>query len=268
MSTELNQRGLHGTILTVTTGPEPRRFEGDRLAALVEVLDRLEQSLLILERRGVVFLSFINQANQHGLLPAWHVKLAGKEHWFHAAEDVDAFRQSEALRLGKDLVVGDTDDNEALKKDNTEMRLTVEEFHEIRGVNRQLLKLAEFGFQLADLVPYPRVAGREPPIRFTLEHDQSRTVLAHLRDLVSNVRRIGEKGLTITRFKGLGEMDAEELWETTLDPAKRILMQVTWDQAGGADSLFRKLMGEEVEERRNFIFEKGITVKDNIDYGS
>jgi DNA gyrase subunit B len=63
-------------------------------------------------------------------------------------------------------------------------------------------------------------------------------------------------------------MDAEELWETTLDPAKRILMQVTWDQAGGADGLFRKLMGEEVEERRNFIFEKGINVKDNIDYGS
>jgi DNA gyrase subunit B len=268
MSTELNQRGLNGTTLVVGTGQEPKRFEGERLTALVEVLDRLEQSLQILERRGVVFLSFINQANQQGLLPAWHVKLAGKEHWFHTAEEVDAFRQTEALRLGKDLVVGDTDDNEALKTDNTEMRLTVEEFHEIRGVNRQLLKLAESGFVLADLVPYPRVAGREPPIRFTLDHDQSRTILAHLRDLVSNVRRIGEKGLTITRFKGLGEMDAEELWETTLDPAKRILMQVTWDQAGGADGLFRKLMGEEVEERRNFIFEKGINVKDNIDYGS
>ena len=92
--------------------------------------------------------------------------------------------------------------------------------------------------------------------------------LPSLRELVVAVRRLGEKGMTITRFKGLGEMDPEELWDTTLDPAKRTLMQVTLVDAQRAHELFRTLMGEEVEKRRNFIFEKGINVKDQIDYGA
>ena len=74
--------------------------------------------------------------------------------------------------------------------------------------------------------------------------------------------------MTVTRFKGLGEMDPLELWETTLDPMKRTLLQVTLVDAQRAHDLFRTLMGEEVEQRRNFIFEKGINVKDAIDYGS
>ena len=267
MSTELNQRGLHGTVLVVSTGPEPRRIEGERLAGLLEVLDKLESLLQILERRGVVFLSFINHADKRGL-PPWHVKLAGKEHWFHEEDEVIAFRQAEAVRLGRDLVVADADDPSVQKNDDAEMRLTVEEYHEIRGVNRALTKLAEYGFGLSDLIPSPRLAGREPAVRFLLEHGEMRHVLPHMRDLVAEIRHLGEKGLTITRFKGLGEMDPDELWETTLDPAKRTLMQVTLVDAQGADDLFRTLMGEEVEKRRNYIFEKGINVKDNIDYGS
>ena len=268
MSTELNQRGLNSTVLIVMTGPEPRRIEGERLGILVDVLDKLEQSLIILERRGVVFQSFIASADSKGELPIWHVKLAGREHWFHTTDEVDAFRQVEATRLGRDLVVADVDDPSLQKNDDAEMRLTVEEYHEIRGVNRMLAKLAEYGFVLSDLIPAPRLAGREPPVRFVLEHGEVGNNLSHLRDLVAEVRHLGEKGLTITRFKGLGEMNPEELWDTTLDPARRILMRVTLVDAQKAHDLFRTLMGEEVEKRRNFIFEKGINVKDNIDYGS
>jgi DNA gyrase subunit B len=119
-----------------------------------------------------------------------------------------------------------------------------------------------------DLLPAPRIAGREPEVRYVLEHGETRKALAHLRDLVNEVRAIGERGLTVTRFKGLGEMDPEELWETTLDPEKRTLLQVTLVDAQKANDLFRTLMGEEVAERRTFIFEKGINVKDAIDYGA
>jgi DNA gyrase subunit B len=267
MAAELNQRGLHGTALVVTTGPEPKRFEGERLATVLDVVDKLEQSLQILERRGVALPSFLPHATAQGL-PAWHVKLAGNEHWFHSEAEVDAFRQAESARLGRDLVVADADDPEAQKRDDAEMRLTVEEYHEIRGINRQLQKLAEFGFAPADLIHALRIAGREPPVRFTLEHGENRTDLPHLRALVPEIRRLGEKGLTITRFKGLGEMNSDELWDTTLDPAKRTLLQVTLVDAQTANELFRTLMGEEVEKRRNFIFEKGINVKDQIDYGA
>ena len=89
------------------------------------------------------------------------------------------------------------------------------------------------------------MAGREPPPRFILENGDSKQVLPHLRELGREVRSLGEKGMTITRFKGLGEMDAEELWETTLDPAKRTLLQVQLDDALKADEMFRIADGRE-----------------------
>ncbi len=79
------------------------------------------------------------------------------------------------------------------------------------------------------------------------------------------MRKQGERGLSITRFKGLGEMDPEELWETTLDPDKRILLKVQLDDALKADEMFRILMGEKVEPRREFIQKYALEVKD-IDY--
>jgi DNA gyrase subunit B len=264
MSLELIERGLKGTSLQVAGG---QKIAGEQLTTLMTLLDKLEGSLQILERRGVTLSSFITHATAAGL-PVWHVKLGTKEFWFHTSEEVDQFRQTESQRLGKELVIADSDDPEATKQQDVESRYTAEEFHEVRAVNRALAELAKYGFGPKDLVPAPRIAGREPPVRYELEHGESKDKLAHLRDLVFDVRKLGEKGMTITRFKGLGEMDADELWATTLDPMHRTLLQVTLVDAQRAHDLFRTLMGEEVEKRRNFIFEKGINVKDAIDYGS
>ena len=129
----------------------------------------------------------------------------------------------------------------------------MQELHEVREVNRALEELRRFGLKPSDLVPAPRIAGREPPPRLVLENGEHSAACSHLRDLVVEVRKLGERGLTITRFKGLGEMDPEELWDTTLDPDKRILLQVQLDDALKADEMFRILMGEKVEPRRDFI---------------
>ncbi|SMX32159.1 DNA topoisomerase (ATP-hydrolyzing) subunit B [Maliponia aquimaris] len=99
----------------------------------------------------------------------------------------------------------------------------------------------------------------------TLERKDRRQLIHGPLDLLKAILDEGEKGLTLQRYKGLGEMNPGQLWETTLDPNARTLLRVTIDDMAEADDLFTKLMGDVVEPRREFIQQNALTVE-NLDF--
>jgi DNA gyrase subunit B len=86
----------------------------------------------------------------------------------------------------------------------------------------------------------------------------------NIPSILTTLLDLGRQGIEVKRFKGLGEMEPLQLWETTMDPARRRLMRVKWDAASEAEELFSILMGEAVEPRREFIEDHALEVK-NLD---
>ncbi|WP_395382628.1 hypothetical protein ACHMW4_24985 [Mesorhizobium sp. UC22_110] len=136
----------------------------------------------------------------------------------------------------------------------------------VRGV-REVVQLDMGLINSADARQLDRYAARlaevysEPP---QLRRRETLEMISGPLALLDAIFAAGRKGLTMQRYKGLGEMNAEQLWETTLDPNVRSLLQVKVNDATDADSLFARLMGDEVEPRREFIQENALSVA-NLD---
>ncbi len=283
MVKELTTRGLKDTVLHVQAyGDRPNRdITGDELQRLLAPLNEAEAAVVNLERRGHTLDAFLPRANKDGVLPAIHIRFRNRDDWFHTQAEVDVFRADEAKKIGKEMALARDvvavptavpEEPAAAAPDAgpaPEVEyFTQDDWHEVRTLNKVVARLKESGFEAGDLVALPRVAGREPPVRYVVEHGDARRELPHLLTLVAEIRKFGEKGISVTRFKGLGEMDPEELWDTTLDPVHRTLLKVTVNDALAAEKKFRELMGDDTEERRKFVDDQKITNPDEIDYGA
>jgi DNA gyrase subunit B len=231
-------------------------IEGERLKRLVEFVTAIEHALRAFGKRNIPLRVLLGRVNAEGLLPLYHVTGPDLDTWLYTSDDLEAYNQGRAPAAVGEAEPSDSEDGPP--------RARVTELHEVRTLNKWLEKLRdEFGLRADVLLPR-EVTGDEPPPRFVLDREGDEYPLLDLRELVATVRRLGEKGIKITRFKGLGEMDAEQLWETTMDPTRRTLLQVRLDDAAAANDLFTTLMGDDVEPRREFIEKHALEVK-NLD---
>ncbi len=289
MQATLIETGLAGGSLR-KAGAEGRGGEivGDQLKRLLDLVIGIEQGLRAFGRRNrslrdFLAMAYIPEFNEYskfdprdGLLPLFLVEHEGREEWFYSEKERLEYFMSHSLPVYAELATQpesalDLTGMETLsEKDSAAIPLALNpsvreiELHEVKMLNKHLVRLRdEFGLRVDVLLPH-EVTGDDPPPRFFLSRDGETYPLLDLRALVSTVRRIGETGIRITRFKGLGEMDAEQLWETTMDPARRTLFQVRLDDVAAANGLFATLMGDDVEPRRDFIERHALEVK-NLD---
>ncbi|HEX7193238.1 MAG TPA: DNA topoisomerase (ATP-hydrolyzing) subunit B [Thermoanaerobaculia bacterium] len=128
------------------------------------------------------------------------------------------------------------------------------------AINTELLSMYEFR-QMTKAYEQLSAFGLPP---YTVKHGDEPMVFTRVEDLLDSIFKLAEKGLTIQRYKGLGEMNPEQLWDTTMNPESRRLLQVTIQDAVGAEELFTILMGDQVEPRRVFIQDNALDVK-NLD---
>jgi DNA gyrase subunit B len=260
MKARLLEAGLADAVFEPGDG---RVIEGAEMEHLCRTLAALEDSLLALERRGISLRAHAaRQDAESGRLPVYHVFLGQREHWFTQRSVLDEFLGRQEQAVGGELKLTDRPAADGNGDVAPAAQVHIVEFHEVRSINNQLAELRKMGFEIDSLIPQERTGVEEP--RYQLRRGDLLSGLDDLRGLLAAVRAAGEKGLQVTRFKGLGEMNAEELRITTLDPANRTLMKVTMDDVSAADDLFRILMGDKVEPRREFIEKHALDVK-NLD---
>jgi len=243
-------------------------------AQLKDILEQLEKLAKLSEsvrRHGGDFEEFLNHREEKGdKLPSYLVKVRdGNDesvHYFHDERSVRKFHEENL-----DLNLFDVEMGQELlpltsvqaKTNGNRRRGKLVELHEATTIQKVIGELARKGLKV------DHYAAADQPIFELVEGEGERATshpLFSIPEILEKIMEIGRRGVQIKRFKGLGEMNAKELFNTTMDPEKRKLLKVDLndDNAVEADQMFSKLMGDVVEPRRQYIEDNALNVR-NLD---
>ena len=252
---ELNKilLSLGSEDVTLTRVRDGFEFPPQKIDKLVEMLSRLETLGHGVTRYACALATYLD-TNRDGRLPKYiaRVRTGNKEEFKYIFDEDERSKFFVEYGNSEDIFEGNTIREVVDELGNkVQQRINVYEIYEAHQIEKILAEFAKVGLVVKSFTPTeePRYILTE-----TLGPDKkSEHPLNSILELVSKIRELGRRGLSIQRYKGLGEMNAKQLYETTMDPNKRSFLKVSIDDAAEADATFSMLMGEDVPIRRAFI---------------
>lgn len=246
---------------------DDKELSQNQLNEVLELLEALDKFANGLRRKGGDFATYLDHRDPatHDL-PQHLVKIrAGNEETVHYFPDSEALARFGSENPDLDLgLSGEAESDTAIiekTKNGATRRARHEELYESNAIKSLLERLAQKGLGIN------HYSAQDKPLFELIEGEgekQQVKPLFSIPEILFGVKEVGRRGLQIKRFKGLGEMNPEELFETTMNPVRRKLLRIDLTDAVEAEEMFTKLMGEEVEPRRQFIEDNALNVR-NLD---
>jgi DNA gyrase subunit B len=265
MNKILIQLGAEDVRLRDVTGG--RELSEKQLAEILELLESLDKYVQALRRHGGDFGDYLERRHKttHEL-PRHLVKVRdGNEetvHYFHTEEELREFGAANTdLKLfGEESDTTLIERGEKPRNGNIRRAKHVQ-LHESKSIMELLAQLERKGLNVE------HYSAQDHPLYELIEGEGDRATvkpLFSIAEILAGVKEAGKRGIQIKRFKGLGEMNAKELFETTMNPENRKLLRIDMTDMVEAEEMFTKLMGDEVEPRRQFIEDNALNVR-NLD---
>ncbi len=230
---------------------DKQAFTDNQFKELLTLLVELDKLGRYLEKKGVNFADYLSfRQPKTKKMPVYRVKVDGKDLFLYSDKELAALTEKEGKEVEQDVL----------------------QLFESQEIEQVVAKVEKLGFEIESYFSSIMISksgvvkesDKKIKAAYRIVNDDDTKEVFSLRELLAYIKEVAVKGMHIQRYKGLGEMNPQQLWDTTMDPEKRTILQVKLEDAVAADKMFTVLMGDQVEPRRQFIEDYAHQVK-NLD---